>query len=298
MPASMSALAKYAVSANSTPATALEIISGDVRLMEEFVAPDGIVGSRSHRSEFVRRGLRRVSGQIELNPTPVVLDFLLPRLLGANESSDTFAVDETIPEFYFFKAFNNGKDFTYNGCVISRATIRGSQGQLLSWLFDIEGIDETEASAGSLAMPALGVTTQPFVFSDSNPSGTSTITVGGVAYPVKECEIVIDNVVDTEQFYNSLTRARIPAKDRLVTVTLRLPYGDATALYGASLAGQAVVCTFTNGNTSVSFSFAKCHFPRATPVTNGKEEIMLELSGMARKSGSTNEIVVTCDSTA
>ena len=58
------------------------------------------------------------------------------------------------------------------------------------------------------------------------------------------------------------------------------------------------VLTFTNGNMSLSFSLTIVNFENVDPVVRGKQEIVLELGGFARMSGSTREIVTTSDSTA
>src|SRR5580658_1278795 len=61
------------------------------------VLGDGISGTRSRLSSRVRQGVFDVGGSITLEPTPVELANLLPRILGAAGSGNTFALAETLP---------------------------------------------------------------------------------------------------------------------------------------------------------------------------------------------------------
>jgi hypothetical protein len=54
----------------------------------------------------------------------------------------------------------------------------------------------------------------------------------------------------------------------------------------------------TNGNRSITFAVAAFMVPDASPVVGGPGEILLTLSGSARSSGATKELVITSDSTA
>ena len=77
----------------------LEFISESFVENEERVDSEGIRGTRSRHGERVHAGLRRVGGSIVLNPSPGELDTLLPYILGAAESTDSFAVADTLPDF-------------------------------------------------------------------------------------------------------------------------------------------------------------------------------------------------------
>lgn len=289
MSAAMGALAQFGMAASGNATELYELVSGDIALQEELFNSAGITGSRSHPSERTRQNTRRVSGSITLNPNSVELDNLLPRILGGTESLDSFPLAETIPTFSC-QVDRVTKVFSYSGCVVSRATFRASQGGPLELQLDIEGVDETVGAAGSfpsLSLSQIG----PYIFSDA------AITVGGSSYSFRDIEITIDNAVDTERFFNSQTRASIPARDRVVQWTLNGPYGDNSALYSLAVAGVACVATFTNGNRSLSFNSTKVQFPRLSPTLQGKEEIFLPLVGIARRDNTTDEIQTTNDST-
>lgn len=275
---------------SSTVTELYEFMSESVRLVEEFHYPSGIVGSRSYPGERVRQGVSRVSGSITMQPNSVELDALLPRILGANESTDVFALASTVPAFYLV-IDRVTKVFTYTGCKVARATFRATQGGALELVLDIEGLSESVGNSGTFPSLTLNTAVGPYMAFD-----ISAMTIGGSTVLFREIEIVIDNMLETDRFLQSQTRVSLPEQDRMVTVTLSAPYGDSSAFYALSASGVAVVATFTNGNRSLSFSMAKVHFPRVSPVIEGKSEIFLPLSGRASKSGSTLELVVTNDS--
>lgn len=283
--------------------TLLEVVSGDIGLIEEGINTAGMTGTRSRYAARTRAGSRRVSGSVTLNPNAAEWALLLPWILGADASSTSYALAETLQSFTATLKKDNGTDgkvFTYNGCKVARAVITGEQGgSPISLQMDIEGRDETLGNAGTFPSLTLNVATGPFLFSDS----TGAITIAGTAYAARRFVLTIDNALDTERFTNSLTRTALQPRDRIISLELTVPYGTATAAYptAATLAaGVAVVITLTNTVHAVSlaFSLPKVHFGRRSPVWNGREEMDLVLSGEARVSSAANdELAVTLDST-
>lgn len=290
MAAAQGFAALLGIGATSTVDKPLEFLSESLALDEELVDSNGIRGTRSHISEVVRQGIRRVGGNITLCPHPTELAALLPYILGANASGTTFALAETLQSFYA-SVDRVLKVFTYSGCVVSKAVFSGSAGQPLNLSLEIVGIDESVGNAGSFPSLTLDTTTTMYMFHDL------VLIVGGTTYQCFDFELTIDNMVDAERFLNSQTRVSIPAQDRVVTLNTNLPYGDASAAYALSVGGVAVTATFTNGATSLLFTLPKVQFPRKSPTVPGKSEIKLPLMGVARKSGSTKELEITLDST-
>lgn len=249
----------------------------------------GIRGSRSHVGERTRFGTYEVGGVISLYATPEMLDKWLPRILGAAESADTFALAETLPEFAVL-IDRIAKRFLYDNCKVNTARFRGSAGGLVTLDLDIMGRTETVSATAfpSLAMP----TDPPYVMQD----GVLTLQSG--ARKFTQFEIIIDNAL-VRRFSNSETATDISPSDRIITFRCSTPFtSDEAELYGQALAGAAASLVFTNGGYSTTFSFAALQFPDRSPVVAGKREIPLELEAIARKSGSTDELVVTHDSAA
>lgn len=259
-------------------------------LDEMFKDTNGLRGTRSHDISRIRAANRRCGGPISLQPSAVELALLLPWILGANASGTTYALADTLPTRYV-TIDRVIKVFKYTGVVVNRATFRASEGEPLSLDLDLVGIDETVANAGTFPSLSIDTTTQPFMFTDL------AWTLAATGYSLKEFEMVIDNNIDTERFFNSQTLSAAYPQDRTISFRTRVPAGDAIAAYNTGPTGVAVVGTFTNAATSLIFSMVKVTFPRKSPPVEGRSEIMLPLEGIAYSSSGTRELVTTLDST-
>lgn len=292
MAAAMGAISQVGMAA-SAPATELyDLISGDFGLIEEHYQADGTTGTRSKHAERNRANTRKATGSLTFQPNAVELSTLLPRILGGSASGTDYPLAETLPSFTLV-IDKVTKVFTFATCYVNRATFRSSQGQPLEVQLDIEGLDESVGNAGTFPAISLNLTGGgPFMHSDV------VIAVGGSNYSFRSFEMIVDNMLDTERFFNATSRASIPSRGRSITWRLDGPYGDNSALYNLTVTGVAALATFTHSTaTSLVFSSAKVCFPRRGPILNGKEEIMLPLEGMAYMSSTTRELVTTLDST-
>lgn len=289
---SQAALAMDAALPFDTSSEAFEFQSESLRKTTEHLDASGIRGTRSHFSGRVRQNVDRISGSIVMQPVPEELDNLLPRILGASESSsDNFKLAETIPTFHVM-IDRIAKVFTYSTVVVSRAIFTASQGQAMQLTLELEAGTETVSAAGGF--PSITPSeTAPYIFSDG------VMTIGGTGYDIFEFTLTVDNVVDTERFMNSTTRANIPAQDRIVTLSARFPYtSDETALYDQEVGGLAANLTLTNGGYSTKFIFGRLQSPAESPLVTGKTEVFLEINATARKSGAQDELEIVHDSTA
>jgi hypothetical protein len=113
------------------------------------------------------------------------------------------------------------------------------------------------------------------------------------ARSVKSWTLVVDNLLEAS-FYNSTTATRIMAKDRAVTFDCTNPFTSAEAdLYGQALAGAAASLALAGGGQTLAFAFGTLQVPSKGPVIQGRQEIPLMLSGVARQAGDTPELTVT-----
>ncbi len=267
---------------------AYEFLSEGVRKQQAIVDTGGLRGTRSHAAERTRDGTYQVNGAIRLHATPAMLDLLLPRILGATEASDVFALAETLPDFAIL-VDRVTKRFLYDGCKVNQATFRAQAGGPLE--LEIQVVGKTEVVAAT-AFPAISAPVDPpYVWHDC------VCVLNGSARVVTEFELVIDNALNA-RFSNSQTATDIHSTDRIVTCNVTVPYtASEEDLYDTNVGGAALATfTFTNGNYSTLFSIPKLQFPANSPVVQSREEILLSLQGTAKKSGSTAELTVTHDS--
>lgn len=275
--------------------TQLEFLSEELRYTESQAYNNGIRGTRSRVAERCRIAQGVVSGSIVLHPTPVELDTLFYLILGTIESTDSFVLAETIPEFGVLIE-RITRRFVYTGCRVSRATFSGTQGQPITLRLDIEG--ETEVITNTSwpgTIPAID-SGSPYIFSDT----TFSLSADASAAEVRSFEITIDNGLITDRFMNSVTRTTIPSADRIVSLSMTVPYtADEVDLHKQALAGAGGSLTLTNGATSTVFTFGNLKTdPAVSPVIGSRgSEILLGLQMRAYKTGSTMELAVTHDST-
>lgn len=280
-----------AVSPIDTSSEPFEFVSESLRQTIERSESEGIRGTRSRHGERVTQGLKRVGGSITLNPSPTELDKILPRILGAAESSDSFALDETLPEFLVC-IDRIVKVHTYSGCKVSRATFAGSAGQKMTLTLDIVGKSESEGNAGTFPSITIDAEECYMVFQ-------AVLTLDSTAREFESFSLVIDNMLDTK-FRNSQTATDISPSDRMVELTLTTPYTSAeSALYSTPAAGSVRLTgisgslVFTSGSNSLTFTLNSLKPQSQTPVVNARTgEVELQLVYRAYKTGSTNELVV------
>lgn len=276
----------------------LEIISEAIKKMQSHADSQGIRGTRSQSKERVRIAREAVGGSFTLYPTPIELDTLFPLILGGVKSSTSFPVAETLPVFGVL-VDRKTKCFTYPTNYVNRAVFSGTSGQLIKLMLDIAGKTEIVSAAGGFpgTVPAID-SGQPYVFSDT----TFSLSIGGTASEIASFELTIDNVLDLDHYYNSVTRTQIVPLNRVVTLKLVPCYdSDSVALYDQAVAGAGGSLTLTNGGCSTVFTFGNLKVPAESPVITGKNDpILLPLTLRAYSSGTagaTKEIAVTHDST-
>lgn len=290
---SMSQAAQLGIHANNPVEAAYEFVSCNIGKTGSLVQTEGIRGTRSRIKETVVAGTYTVGGQIVMVPTPGDLDDLLPWILGADEAAtDTFALAETLPERYV-TVDKVAKVATYAGCKVNTATFRSAANQDLTLTLDVAGKTETLGDAASFPSltPDLD---QPYIHHNM------VLTLGGAAKDCISVEIAINNFLLLDRFRNTQTRAHLPEGDRVITLTVEVPYtSDETGLYDPAIAGIAGIVKYTKGNQSITFTFANLKAAAEPIQVPGRgQEIITRLSYQAFQSSTTKELVVTNDSTS
>jgi hypothetical protein len=278
----------YSAAGAGTATVEFEFAEGStLGLSEQFVDTNQIRGTLSHGSERVRRGVRRVDGSLVMAPTAVELATLLPMILGAAASGTSYALADTYTAVDLY-GVRDSTVYTYDDVAVETATFYATEGGPMQVTLSVVGKDE--AASGSMGAVAVDTTTQPFVLADA------VVTVNGSAREVSSFELTVQNVLEVK-YRNSLTPTQIKKIDRIVTLSLPISLGTDSNLYGSALAGVAATVVLTNGTVSLTFSLAAVQAPKE-PLPFGQRGILdFPWRGVARKSGSTLELVTTLDST-
>lgn len=257
----------------------LEFLSETITKTTEKVNSAGIRGTRTHCSERTRDGSTRVSGQITFECSRILMDNILPGVLGANESANVFAPAETIPDVYFL--IDKRTDIVrINEAKLGRMTIEGSQGQTVRVTIDIEA--ESITVGQSWPSDNYPERSMPYLFSD-----LGDVTIEGESREPAEFGVTVDNVLDGDTFLNSRTRDEtITATDRIVTTYCTLLAETANAdLDTCAVAGAAVSYVLTHADEASSvltIALGRVAWNDAIPTIDGKGTKLLRLEGQAR----------------
>ncbi len=260
---------------------------------DEFTDHEGIRGTLDHDISRVRGGVEHVGGKITSYPTGIELANLLPFLLWGTPSGTSYPISDTPSGPWFITVDKSdrtrGKVKTYANCLPDVWELSAEQGQSLKLDMDIVG--QTEAVANANSFPSLSLDTGPYwQFFDSNGG----ISVGGSPYNSRKVSVKCEYNIAKDRYLNSQTLASVTPRDRKITVSLSLPYGDAYSLYPTSASGTAVILTFTNGAHILTLNFIKVAFPPRSVENEGRDqEEMLTLVGEAKSSASTASLVTT-----
>lgn len=243
----------------------------------------GIRGTRQRASERNRRGNEKVSGTIEFEASRILLDNILPGALGANESANVFNIAESLPDLYFL--IDKGSDIALvSEAKIGQLRFTFEQSQIVKVSIDIEAESLTWGQSWPSPAPVPDVS-KPYFFSD-----LGDVTIESSGREVLSGEVSIDNALSADQWANNLTRDElILPTDLIVNNSLDLPARTSNAgLSSHALAGEAVSLVFTNADEASSvltILLGRCTYAAATPVVNGKGQLVMPLRGESRALG-------------
>jgi hypothetical protein len=263
------------------------------------VGGNAIRGTRSAASERTRAGAYPVGGRIAMNVDPLSLDLWLPRILGAAESSNTFALAESLPSFGVL-IDKVTQTFQYKDCMVDRALFHGKAGpgdgepDLLTLTLELRAKDRVTGTSVPNVSISTAAAAGSYVHSDA------VFTFAAAAREVKEWWVLIDNHLH-ERWVNSLTVTRFCPANRTIAVQARLPYDtDTDDLLDQANAGATGTIAITNAavpTISTTLTFGTLQVPAEDPIVRGKTEIDIYLNMIARTVTTTKELVVTNDST-
>lgn len=252
--------------------------------VSQIIDTSGIRGSRAHLAARTRCGVDTISGMVELVPAADDLRQLLPWILGGAAVDGQYALSESLVE-RFIQVDKVAGVFTYAGCLVNRAVFSCRSSEPLRLRLEIVGKTETLTPAGTFP----NVTYPggpPFLFSDT------ILSLVGQSREVQEWSIVIDNHLEVS-FANWTTATRIIPRDRTVTLSCTNPFtADEVVLYDQVLAGSPASLSLTNSAATLTFQFATLQVPSVGPTIAGRQEVPLQLQGIARQVDEASELAV------
>jgi hypothetical protein len=268
-----------------------EFLSESLKASRTLINSNAISGTRSQRSDRTRTGPYTVAGAIDFECSPQWFDLWLPRILGAAEATDVFAVAETLPSFGVRIQRGGGVNTsTYLDCKVNRGTIKGQSGGVCMATVDIVG----KTTTGGLAVPAVAVGSTaaftPYVFTDC------VFNIDSTPFPISSFELTVDNVI-ASIFNNSLSATCLRETDRIVSFRFNSPATD--DFWDAVFADNNLELSLamTNGSRSCTIDVVNLQPSIEDATVSGKTEVRWDISGIARATASVKEIIVTNDNT-
>lgn len=295
MARSMSHATRFGAGTSSGSAATQEFIfvSCNVGKTQGLMDAGGIGGgTRSRRAERIATGVSAVSGSVVIQPTPQDLDFLLPWILGTDESANSFVLAEAL-KLYGVDISKGDDTYRYSSMAVSSAVFRSEVNQFLTLTLNLVGIAET----AGITFPSIGssiTTKRPYRHHES------TFTLGSAARKLKSMELTIDNAVQADFYENASTISDIESGDRIITLTADMPFdADHDDLYEIAIAGISTnTLVYTDGTDTLTFTLGNLKAATevlAIPARPG--EVRLGKTFQAYQSGSTKELAVTSTNT-
>ena len=268
-----------------------EVVESSIGKQGEILDGMGVTGSRTRRIDRSRAGIVRIGGDISFDLSFNIWDFFLPYILGANESTDTFATAETLPGFDMLQdPFGTGSNASwFSELYVTRLSLRFAPGILR---MQLNTIGKTITTGQTFAGAALGSTDAvdaPMFFYDSS----SGFNIQSGAVPILEGELIVDNFCEP-YFRNSQTALAVRASDLAVTLRTNIPLTSTTwtTYFGDKSAVDATI-TITRGAVSSVITLFNLKNPDQSPQMSGKGEVPLVLQSQARGDSSDPAISVT-----
>lgn len=271
----------------------------DVKAVRKRVSSNLITGSGSQYSSRSTKASYVPQGPIGLQLGPAELDKWLPRILGADESSNVFAISESIKLFDMMIYRDNGV-FYYRNCVVAAALFQsksadgGDEEEILNTQLRIIAREEDLTKSWPATIPT------HFDGEDYAPytHGQHRFSINGTAYNSMETSILIDNGIQART-RNSLTPNCVFKTRRRIRAMITAPFttgawSAAQSLYDAA---DDVRLRWETG-TGVSDEALQFDFPlmlntQEPPTAKGHGEMPLQFMLEAQASASGNELSVT-----
>jgi hypothetical protein len=268
------------------------VLSCSMGKRESLLQRNGIRGTRSHFDTDIRKGPQRIGGTINCEPSFTELNYLMALVMSNTTTTPLIYLTDELLVFNTIVDRKLQID-TYTYCKVSRLTLSGTQGGIISASVDVVGVEELLATGAVAAFSS----TIPFLLSDA------IFTLNTAVREVQNFTLVIDNHIDAERFLNSIRMSQVVPLDRTITLSVSVPYNTANittaSLYDQIVGGSAGRLALNNGTFGVTFAFGRLQAPAESVDIPGKTELMLQLNMIATKvnasaAGVTDELIYCC----
>jgi hypothetical protein len=211
----------------------------------------------------------------------------------------TFALGDNLPSYSLYHSPDFtalSKLFSHNGCMIQKMTFTQELEEFLKLGFEFTGMNETMPSS------ATSPTYPTFFGVDYTMLGT--LTIGGSAYTIESCEVVLENPLETDGYKLGLrTRTLLGRKSPRKVSGKFTAWLDAIALYElhANLSEVALSFIWTGpiaagtSNYRLALSVPRAVIQGSPPSVDGHGPVKVELPWEAFYDGTNDELSIIID---
>jgi hypothetical protein len=266
----------FEVTPDATMIHAFPFLSNNHVWTPEFIEDEGNRGNPFLASEGVMYSRGSGSGAVTMIPRADDLRVILPLLLGG-----AFTINEIEPalncNFFSMQAYKGISVFNHRDCKTNTFSFNSSSGSpLLTLEWNIESSKFVTAAEGSFTAGLDLSLMQPFVHSQS------TVTIDAREYKVDDVSFAGNNELNTDLFYNSVTRTDMPTGRMRYTFTHTSPFDVAAdvALMERGTLSAAATVVYTSGTTSMTIEFPALQSPIPSPITPAGTNTPVRLEGI------------------
>lgn len=268
-----------------------EFLSETMTKNEVLAETGGVIGSRDRKTQQIRQGTQAPGGSIVLVCNRLLLDAILPHILGGSESADVFYFAESLPSFYI--GIEKGVGFyTYNECVVSFAEFRKGANDFIELELGIEAESETGPS-GSFPSIASRTWSKPYYWRDI----TDGVNVHTAERDCKDFSVRIDNNPVTDDFVGLTRTDTICPQDLQVSGFFEFSANsDHNDLPGSGNDQNSASINFSHAEesgSSLQIWLQHLVWPDITPQVPGRNRFNLRLEWMAKGDDSQAAIAIT-----
>lgn len=292
------------------PATQLiDNVSGRIGARQEIVDSNGQNFSLTGRSNRMRVTATPAEPSFSMEPTAQEWTYLLPWLLGGSNAG-TAPIVYTPGTDLPLRGIQGVEDragtaypHNYSSVAVDSFTIRSAPGQLLG--LEINTVVNGGVYENTTAFPTLSNfdnTTSPFAFPDLTGDGATgldgTFTIGGTTRQTFASSVTVNYNLDRQRTPHTIRATGLRKRARDIALNFNMPAAEAQAIYAADLRAvtpRAVVMRYRNPVQTVEyieFEFSSVIFPLPDINLPARDEIRVDVTGMAKFDGTNNPMTV------
>lgn len=244
----------------------------------------GGMGTLAHDVEATRENITIVRPEWEGMPSTGELAVLLEWLFhnaGSTVSDDTtftFPTSTFAQKIIKIGWHDTQKYWELDGVACAQWSIQSAAAQAARFSWRGEGISFTNSgSAAGGSVPA----GPKLIFRDL------AATVDGTAVKCAAMSLTVDHGTRNDRYYFGGTSSGPANLDRIVNVSLTIPWGPHSAMWDAAASdtGVEIVVPFVYGSYALELTMPAVRGPKPDVGANVPDELMLPLSGQAYRTG-------------